>query len=194
MNILARGARPFVSVVFATSCLVLMLGGLEASSGESHAQLAPDSPIGRVPGGRSPSRLDRTEADQERSKPDELYRTHCMDCHDTDGRGEPSRGIMRTIPDFTRPEWHRDRSNDRLVRSIREGKGSMPAMKGKLGETEVVQLVSLIRNFDGGRQFVPDEQENAGLHANPTNPKSMKPLPITDADLPHSVAPAGRRP
>ena len=36
----------------------------------------------------------------------------------------------------------------------------MPAMKGKLGETEVVQLVSLVRNFRGGQQLVPDEPED----------------------------------
>jgi len=40
----------------------------------------------------------------------------------------------------------------------------MPAMKAKLGETEVVQLVSLVRNFRGGRQLVldePDDEENS---------------------------------
>ena len=36
----------------------------------------------------------------------------------------------------------------------------MPAMKGKLGETEVVQLVALVRNFRGGQQLVPDEPED----------------------------------
>ena len=36
----------------------------------------------------------------------------------------------------------------------------MPAMKGKLHETEVVQLVALVRNFRGGQQLVPDEPED----------------------------------
>ena len=36
----------------------------------------------------------------------------------------------------------------------------MPPMKGKLHETEVVQLVALVRNFRGGQQVVPDEPED----------------------------------
>jgi mono/diheme cytochrome c family protein len=67
---------------------------------------------------------------------------------------------MRAIPDFTKPDWHQTRSNERLVHSIREGRGKMPAMKAKLGETEVVQLVALVRNFRGGQQLVPDEPED----------------------------------
>jgi len=67
---------------------------------------------------------------------------------------------MRTIPDFTRPEWHSARDDDHLQHSIREGKGFMPAMKDKLGPTEVVLLVTLVRNFRGGEQVVPDEPED----------------------------------
>ena len=36
----------------------------------------------------------------------------------------------------------------------------MPPMKRKLGETDVVQLVMLVRNFRGGQQLVPDEPED----------------------------------
>jgi mono/diheme cytochrome c family protein len=88
-----------------------------------------------------------------------LYRSHCIDCHENDGRGEASRELMDSIPDFTKPEWHRARSNDRLVRSISEGKGQMPAMKGKLAKMEVVELVALVRNFREGQQVLPDDSE-----------------------------------
>ena len=36
----------------------------------------------------------------------------------------------------------------------------MPAMKRKLGEPDVVQLVMLVRKFRGGQQVVPDEPED----------------------------------
>ena len=36
----------------------------------------------------------------------------------------------------------------------------MPPMKSKLGETDVVQLVALVRNFRGGQQIVPDDPED----------------------------------
>jgi mono/diheme cytochrome c family protein len=48
----------------------------------------------------------------------------------------------------------------------------MPAMKRKLGETEVVQLVSLVRNFRGGQQLVPDEPEDEKDSAKSSEPKN----------------------
>jgi cytochrome c2 len=46
----------------------------------------------------------------------------------------------------------------------------MPSMKRKLGETDVVQLVSLIRNFRGGQQLIPEEPEDEK-----NSPKSSEP-------------------
>jgi mono/diheme cytochrome c family protein len=66
---------------------------------------------------------------------------------------------MPAIPDFTRPDWHSARTDDRLVHSIREGKGSMPAMKDTLAARNVMELVSLVRNFRDGRQVVPEDPE-----------------------------------
>jgi mono/diheme cytochrome c family protein len=111
---------------------------------------------------------------------------------------------MRSIPDFTRPEWHRARTNDRLVRSIREGRGSMPAMKGKLGETEVVQLVSLVRKFRDGTHVIPDEPDDEDNSSKPTENKRTGSTPSPGSDSPrlvvratsapiHPAAEAGRR-
>ncbi|HKI20206.1 MAG TPA: c-type cytochrome [Isosphaeraceae bacterium] len=100
----------------------------------------------------------------------QLYRNHCVDCHENDGRGEASRELMGSIPDFTSSEWHRARSNDRLVRSISEGKGMMPAMKRKLGKPEVVELVALVRNFRDGRQVLSDDSSDKVDPAAPPDP------------------------
>jgi mono/diheme cytochrome c family protein len=80
-----------------------------------------------------------------------------MKCHEPDGRGEGSREIMRAIPDFTKSNWQIAHSEAQLARSIREGKGEMPAMRGKLGATEVVALVALVHEFRDGSLVVPEE-------------------------------------
>ena len=160
MNTLARKGWRFTSTVFGGSCLLALLSCLGTWHVKSFGQSTPPSQVRPVPGGSNLSRPDRVEADHALSRARQLYRDHCIDCHDTDGRGEPSRENMRAIPDFTKHEWHRTRSDERLVHSIREGRGKMPAMKRKLSETEVPQLVSLIRNFRGGQQLVPDEPED----------------------------------
>ena len=118
--------------------------------------------------GDSPCRAWIDAADHSRSRPLQLYRTHCIDCHDTDGRGGPVREIMTSIPDFTRPDWHQA-SNERLVHSIREGKGSMPAMRAKLAETEVVQLVSLVRNFRAHGKWCPTNRRMRNFPRNRPN-------------------------
>jgi mono/diheme cytochrome c family protein len=131
--------------------------------------------------GRSPSHPDQPGSD--RARPHKLYLAHCVDCHDTDGRGEPVREVLTKIPDFTRPEWHRTRSNERLLRSIWEGKGSMPAMKNKLGDADVMQLVSLVRKFRDGEQLAREDAKN-----------EEKPEDRAEADNGQMVPPVGTHP
>jgi mono/diheme cytochrome c family protein/uncharacterized membrane protein len=59
------------------------------------------------------------------------------------------------IPDFTRPEWHKQRSDAQLTTSILEGKETdMPAFDGKLSEQEIRDLLAYVRTF-GERAQVP---------------------------------------
>jgi mono/diheme cytochrome c family protein len=112
-----------------------------------------------------------------------------MDCHEPDGRGDSSREMMRAIPDFTKPSWHITHSGDaELSRAIREGKGVMPAMKGELGTTDVMQLVAFVRDFRGGRQVVPDGPEDPEeASAELENEKPVARATVS-ALLPRSVA------
>jgi mono/diheme cytochrome c family protein len=67
---------------------------------------------------------------------------------------------MASIPDFTRHDWHITHSNERrLIRSVREGKGAMPATKRKLSGDDVMRLVSLVRKFSDGGQIVEEAAE-----------------------------------
>jgi mono/diheme cytochrome c family protein len=89
-----------------------------------------------------------------------VYRTTCLKCHDTDGKGEIVRDVMKTVPDFTDAAWHTTRNDADLGRSIHEGKGkSMPSMRGKLGSVDVGQMVAFVRGFRGGKQVVEEEEE-----------------------------------
>ena len=86
-----------------------------------------------------------------------LYRAHCLECHDTDGRGGSGRETMDRIPDFTNLKWHAARADQELAHAIREGKGLMPAMKTRLPSSEVEPMVRLVRSFRDGGLLVPEE-------------------------------------
>jgi mono/diheme cytochrome c family protein len=138
----------------------------------------PEKPAARAatvagsPQGVEPSLASQDRAKSDRPRSIELYRTHCLECHEEDGRGESSRELMRGIPDFTRPEWHHARDDASLQQSIREGKGMMPPKKDKLSPTDVVRLVSLIREFRGGEQVIPDEPEGREEPSKGTQPQT----------------------
>ncbi len=88
------------------------------------------------------------------------YRSSCLKCHDTDGRGEIVRDVMPEVPDFTDAAWQSSRTDAELGHSILEGKGkSMRPMRNKLGSVGVSQMVALVRTFRGGKQVVDDDEK-----------------------------------
>ena len=74
-------------------------------------------------------------------------------------RERPRREPLPSIPDFTDAlAGVADGPAD--APAILEGQGkSMPAMKGKLSAVDVTNLLVLIRNFQGGRQLIPEDEE-----------------------------------
>ncbi len=156
MSTLVRGPRPRTRVVSGASCLFFLLAwvNLPALEVRSIGQSTPSRVVGPTSGGSKVTRPDRTAPDRSRSI--ELYRNLCLSCHEEDGRGESSRELMRRIPDFTRPEWHAARANAHMLHTIREGRGSMPPMKDRLGPNDAVLLVTLVRSFQGGGQVIDD--------------------------------------
>ncbi len=131
MSTLARRGDSLMRIVWGGICLSFSLAGGWAVQTEGWAQSSPPSAVRPGPGGSASAQPNRSHAD--RLGPHKLYSAHCVACHDTDGRGEPVRDIMTSIPDFTKAEWHRARTNERLVRSIREGKGSHARDEEKTG-------------------------------------------------------------
>jgi cbb3-type cytochrome c oxidase subunit III len=95
--------------------------------------------------------------------PEDVYRTYCFACHDSNGRGNNAiRTAMKELPDFTGGPWQKSRTDADLARSVLEGKGKfMLPMKDKLGSIDVQQMVALVRTFEGGQQTIAVEGPKA---------------------------------
>lgn len=74
-----------------------------------------------------------------------LYAQHCQACHQADGRGLDG----RVAADFNASPGVLDKSDEELLRSVREGRtgsiGTMPAMGATLTEEELRQALSFVR-------------------------------------------------
>jgi mono/diheme cytochrome c family protein len=118
------------------------------------------------------------------SSPIQVFRTSCLECHDSDGRGEIGRDSFPKIPNFTDPGWHSSRTDAQLSKSILDGKGkSMPRMRDKLGSVDVKQMVAFVRGFRGGKQVVDEEPPAADEPEHP-------PIAVSShADTARSAAP-----
>ena len=84
------------------------------------------------------------------------YRSHCANCHGTDGKGGRARSDTPEIPDFTAATWHRRRGNPHLLSAILDGKGNnMPAFADKLNKDQAKELVAYVRAFAPDAQATP---------------------------------------
>lgn len=163
--------------------LVGAMGIVSFSSLSSPAQTEtmPVSPRSRPIAASVSSGSVTKETSPEHSAAVRLYRTHCVECHGSDGRGEPARETTPEIPDFTNPTWHESHADQELVRAIWAGKKDMPAMKRKLARTEVNPLVALVRAFQGGKQHISEVQDKA-TEANPRMESVRVGSPVGPAD------------
>ena len=79
----------------------------------------------------------------------QLFKDKCARCHGLDGRGQTQMGDMFDAPDFTDKEWWKEgRSNQRLIDSVRNGRGFMPKFEKKLTSQQITSLISYVRQFN----------------------------------------------
>jgi ubiquinol-cytochrome c reductase cytochrome b subunit len=77
-----------------------------------------------------------------------LYRQYCLICHGADGQGSQMKASMPTIRDFTNTAWQTEASNQQIMVSILDGRGTlMPAFRGRVTEDQVQSLVAYVRAF-----------------------------------------------
>jgi mono/diheme cytochrome c family protein len=145
----------------------------------------------------------------------QLFTRFCVQCHGTDGKGDPGRKTLPTIPDFTDGTWQKSRSDVQLRISIMEGKDQhMPSNRGQVTEAQAAELMKYVRTFGPAaeqpvvqkREPTPSEvgsdsvgsgdlamlfrefaEQRKQLLAIPSSPS---PPPVTKTVAPVSVAPA----
>ena len=74
-----------------------------------------------------------------------VYENSCFKCHDADGTGKTRSGRMFNTPDL-RPLIPR-RSDEDLVKVIRDGVGKMDGFKAKLSADDIQNVVAYLREL-----------------------------------------------
>lgn len=75
-----------------------------------------------------------------------LYQAKCQSCHGADGKGQTYVGKRLEVKNFTSPEVLK-MSEFELFRTVREGKGKMPAYDNKLTGDQILALVRYARKL-----------------------------------------------
>jgi mono/diheme cytochrome c family protein len=90
-----------------------------------------------------------TEVSVQRGK--KIFATQCALCHGDkgDGKGELAGDMKLTVPDFTKPETLKDRTDGELFAIIGTGKEAMPAQGNRLTDTHRWSLVNYMRALSG---------------------------------------------
>jgi mono/diheme cytochrome c family protein len=78
-------------------------------------------------------------------KAQSLYKSKCQGCHGADGKATAV-GKKLGARDFQDPDVA-SMSEDDLAKVTKEGKGKMPAYKGKLNDTQINELVQYIKQM-----------------------------------------------
>ena len=75
-----------------------------------------------------------------------IYKSKCAMCHGPDGAGQTPMGKNMKLRDLRSAEVQKQ-TDAELVKWIADGKGKMPAYKGKLTPAEIDALVAFIRTL-----------------------------------------------
>ena len=75
-----------------------------------------------------------------------VYKAKCASCHGPDGKGETAIGKSMKLKSLASAEVQKTTEAD-LTKVITDGKGKMPAYKGKLSADEIKALVAYIRTL-----------------------------------------------
>jgi mono/diheme cytochrome c family protein len=74
-----------------------------------------------------------------------VYEARCTRCHGADGAGRTRMAEIVEPPDMSDPAWQRRRSNARMIASVANGRGQMPAFRKKLTRQEIAAAVAHVR-------------------------------------------------
>ena len=75
-----------------------------------------------------------------------LYKAKCAMCHGPDGKGQTGMGKSLKLRDLGSADVQKQTDAD-LVKITADGKGKMPAYKGKMTDAEISAVVAFIRTL-----------------------------------------------
>lgn len=76
------------------------------------------------------------------------YSKNCATCHGKDGRADTFKSKHRLhARDLTDAGWQSRVSDERILESIRQGRGRMPAFQNKLSNEQITSLLSYVRGL-----------------------------------------------
>jgi cbb3-type cytochrome c oxidase subunit III len=75
-----------------------------------------------------------------------LFKQKCTKCHGQDGAGS-NYGQIIGVTNLTDPEWHQRVDDQRIINSIKHGRGQMPAAGEKLTEEQITSLMLYVRTL-----------------------------------------------
>ena len=78
--------------------------------------------------------------------PAAIFKSNCAACHGADGRGQGPMGKALHVKDLASDDVQAQSDQD-LKKVIADGKGKMPAYKGKLSDDDIAALVTFIRSL-----------------------------------------------
>lgn len=76
-----------------------------------------------------------------------VYEARCVRCHGADGAGRTRMAEVVFPPDMTDAEWQSSRSDARMIASVTDGLGQMPAFKQKLTRQEIAAAIAYVRTL-----------------------------------------------
>lgn len=76
----------------------------------------------------------------------DTYKAKCAMCHGADGLAATPAGKSMKVLSFKAPEMLKA-SDAQFIASTKDGKGKMPAYKGKLTDAQITDLVTYIRTL-----------------------------------------------
>ncbi len=100
-------------------------------------------PMARASSGTHQARVSGGKAKETRK----LYKQQCAKCHGADGAGETTQGKVLGATDFRDSEWQERIDDQRLVNSIKHGRGQMPPFDKKLSRDQITSLLAYVRAF-----------------------------------------------
>ena len=77
---------------------------------------------------------------------EDIFQEQCVGCHGPDGRAQTDMGKTLQAADLT-SEVIQQKSDSNLSKSIKGGKGKMPAFENKLADDEIKAVLAYVRQL-----------------------------------------------